>query len=653
VERKRRVRTWLNIRRKIMFANIGVATLVLTVGIIANWYNYHRATAKDELTPMYKRYMNYQRALGQSLSTTVEFVARDDELRKALASGNDDAARPIIARAHDILQKGYHPEILAVVDKHGDVTASRESVVKSEDASEMLVFAHLRQGIAVRDQILFHNDRAYHVAGAPVRNASGEIVGGVLVGVELSRWLADFQTQSDDDAERQLRLAVFDRDSRVAESDSDAMWAHHFEHAWTDTASEQIMGDHTMEVMKRTVDGYDKLTHGPIGKLVLVRIRKQMEELRSEVLRIIFIGGPLAWLFAAVISYILGRRLTRPINQFIDMTSDIASGHGDLTRRFATDSRDELGILAGHLNQLFENLQKLALDVQGASFQVGASSAEISAASKQMLDGAKDQAVKIEGSTAAVTELSASIQTVAANATEATKVASASGDAAQQAIERMAQIRKTVEDAADKIRQLGESVKRVGNIVEVIRQISEQTSLLALNASIEAAHAGEQGRGFAVVADEVSSLARRVGQSAKDIEDLIATIKDQTAEAVRSMEGGTVEVENGTSLVTGTLKNLQQIAHVINDTARQVQEQAVVSDEIARNMDAVQKIAQEVLASSEEAVIQGENLHNLAHQLEQSVRGFKVETPGGGPQLHSVDERPRLSAPKTGRAAHG
>src|SRR5215813_12591420 len=104
-----------------MFANIGVATLVLTVGIIANWYNYHRATAKDELAPYYKRYLTYQHALGDSLATTVDFVARDEELRKALASGNDDAARPIIARAHDILQKSYHPEILAVVDRHGDV----------------------------------------------------------------------------------------------------------------------------------------------------------------------------------------------------------------------------------------------------------------------------------------------------------------------------------------------------------------------------------------------------------------------------------------------------------------------------------------------------------------------------------------------------
>src|SRR5262249_59597444 len=118
--------------------------------------------------------------------------------------------------------------------------------------------------------------------------------------------------------------------------------------------------------------------------------------------------------------------------------------------------------------------------------------------------------------------------------------------------------------------------------------------------------------------------AKGGGQSAKDSEDLIATITDQSAETVRSLEGGATEVEGGSALVTGTLKSLQQIATVVSDTAKQVHDQALVSDEIARNMDAVQKIAQEVLGASEEAVIQGEQLHTLAHGLEQLVRGFKL-----------------------------
>jgi hypothetical protein len=71
-------------------------------------------------------------------------------------------------------------------------------------------------------------------------------------------------------------------------------------------------------------------------------------------------------------------------------------------------------------------------------------------------------------------------------------------------------------------------------------------------------------------------------------------------------------------------ESLQQIIAVTQDTARSVQEQAVVSDEIARNMDAVQKIAQEVLGSSEEAVVQGETLHALALKLEELVRGFRI-----------------------------
>jgi methyl-accepting chemotaxis protein len=210
----------------------------------------------------------------------------------------------------------------------------------------------------------------------------------------------------------------------------------------------------------------------------------------------------------------------------------------------------------------------------------------------------------------------------------------------------MEQIREAVDDAADKMRELGESSKRIGKIVEVIRQISEQTSLLALNAAIQAAQAGEHGRGFAVVADEVSSLARRSGESAKDIEALIQTITEQTGAAVASMEKGTHEVESGTELVSATLGDLGRLIGVVRDTARAVQEQAVVSDEIARNMDAVQMIANEVLTGSEESVVQAERLHELAFDLEQSVGGFNLD--GKGPaRTQPVDEPPaQRPAPK-------
>jgi methyl-accepting chemotaxis protein len=209
------------------------------------------------------------------------------------------------------------------------------------------------------------------------------------------------------------------------------------------------------------------------------------------------------------------------------------------------------------------------------------------------------------------------------------------------------------------MRELGESSKRIGNIVEVIRQISEQTSMLALNASIEAAHAGEQGRGFAVVADEVSSLARRVGQSAKDIEALIQTVKEQTQAVVASMEVGTREVANGSQLVTGTLTGLGRLISVVKDTAGAVHEQAVVSDDIARTMDSVRQIATEVLSGSEESVVQAERLHELAYELEESIGGFNLDGrklgeagPARGPaRTQTNGEPPRRALPGGKRPA--
>jgi methyl-accepting chemotaxis protein len=385
------------------------------------------------------------------------------------------------------------------------------------------------------------------------------------------------------------------------------------------------------------INGYVGPDATTIGRLYLARGRSNVSDPAKQ-LPWLEIGVAVG--LSILIALVLGFWITRPIKQFVRQSRDLLEGETDLTQRIVVNSADETAALADNINQVFMRLHSLAHDVQNAAFHVGASSAEISAASKQMLGGLKDQTLKIEGSTTAVTELSASIQQVASNAAQATEVAEQSNIAVGSAVDRMSQIRTSVEDAANKMRELGESSKRIGNIVEVIRQISEQTSMLALNASIEAAHAGEQGRGFAVVADEVSSLARRVGQSAKDIEALIQTVKEQTQAAIASMESGRRDVENGAQLVTTTLTGLGQLITVVKDTAVAVHEQAVVSDEIARNMDAVRTIAGEVLSGSEESVVQAQRLHELAFQLEESIGGFNLD----GNEVVPAARRDRVAA---------
>jgi hypothetical protein len=119
------------------------------------------------------------------------------------------------------------------------------------------------------------------------------------------------------------------------------------------------------------------------------------------------------------------------------------------------------------------------------------------------------------------------------------------------------------------------------------------------------------------------------------------------------MQVGTREVEGGSELVTNTLTDLQQLIAVVKDTAAAVQEQALVSDEIARNMDAVQKIAAEMVAGSEEAVLQGEQLHSLAFNLEQSVGGFNINgTDAARPPTPRPPEGPSPPRPAIAQHSH-
>lgn len=590
-----------------------------------------------------RRYLAYVDGVGRAQSSVAELVAQDPRLERALAP-TAAAPEPAAEVATDLYQRlsdkgGIEPDLFLVFDQSGLVWRSPSSVIDAGDLKDLEVISRVRGGTSVFHKILVHGGRAVLLSAVPI-TAPGRTqpIGGLLVGTYLDRSMKEYKESSDDTPRTQHRLALVSDGHVVASTFPRSAWPEldrQLQPGNWGTEGEGAARHNTVELKEgefdfhRTkVEGFGGLGAGTIGDLFLMRGHTDHDEVTSVVpWKELLVGA----ILSLVIASLLALWITRPIKRFVVQSQRMLEGGADLNQRIEIRSTDETADLAANINQVFNRLYQLASEVQHAAFQVGASSAEISAASKQMLGGLRDQTMKIESSTAAVTELSASIQQVAQNAVEASKVAEKSNVAVTQAVHRMQQIRGAVEDAADKMSELGESSKRIGNIVEVIRQISEQTSLLALNASIEAAHAGEQGRGFAVVADEVSSLARRVGQSAKDIEALIQTIKEQTGEAVRSMQVGTSEVENGTQLVTNTLQDLSQLINVVNDTASAVQEQAMVSDEIARNMDAVQKIASEIVAGSEESVLQGEQLHALAFNLEQSVGGFNIDgTTGGG-----------------------
>ncbi len=587
-----------------------------------------------------RRLDGYIARAGRDMTGTLELLASDAEVRTAMASASPTGVAEAAGHAREMYQalagkNGLKPDVFALFTPANKLAFSApEGALVEDDLPELAAVEKARGGSVFAHRIQMHDGVPYQMSALPIRAPIGDqIVGGILVGVKLQRYFDEFADQSDDNVETQIRPTLIDGSTILASA-----WPANKRDALAkalqpDKYVRVTVGEDSRDVVRLAegdfdfwsegnYEGYKAGDAGGVGKLVIMRSRSSLVDPGSKLPWLeILVGIGLSTIVAMGMAF----WITRPIKQFVKQSQDMLRGDTDLTQRIVVQSRDETADLADNINQVFERLLNLATGVQSAAFQVGASSAEISAASREMLGGLKDQTLKIESSTTAVTELSASIQQVAGNAAEATQVAEQSSTAVNSAVQRMDQIRASVEDAAQKMRELAESSKRIGNIVEVIRQISEQTSMLALNASIEAAHAGEQGRGFAVVADEVSSLARRVGQSAKDIEALIQTVKEQTQAAITSMEHGTREVGNGSALVTSTLTGLGQLITVVKDTATAVHEQAMVSDEIARNMDAVRHIATEVLSGSEESVVQAERLHELAFELEESIGGFNLD----------------------------
>jgi methyl-accepting chemotaxis protein len=620
---------------KFLIGCLALAALLIVGGTYVVKSETRLKSRGNYLQKQARRLQGYIDRAGRGMTGTIEILANDDEIQRGMAT-EQAAAVAHAKEAYESMQgkNGVEPDLFLVFTTNNKIVfTSPQNPIKEPDLTELAVAEKVRAGTVFAHRLTLINNVPYQISGAPIRDPkSDQVIGGMICGVHLQRYYDEFAEQSDDQIDLQMRPSLITGGRVLASAWPTQKWGDLSKAIQPEKWIHVALGDDVRDVIQMPdgdfdfyiddLAGYTNADAGSIGKLVITRSRLNLTDPADTLPWVEILAGiGLSVLIASAMAFLI----TRPIKKFVKQSQDLLAGDTNLTQRIDVSSNDETADLANNINQVFARLHSLASGVQSAAFHVGASSAEISAASREMLNGIKDQTMKIEGSTTAVTELSASIQHVATNAGKATEVAEGSSKEVTSAVQRMEQIRAAVEDAATKMRDLGESSKRIGNIVEVIRQISEQTSMLALNASIEAAHAGEQGRGFAVVADEVSSLARRVGQSAKDIEALIQTVKEQTQAAIASMDVGTREVGNGSALVTSTLNGLGELITVVRETAGSVKEQAIVSDEIARNMDAVRLIAGEMLSGAEESVVQAERLHTLAYDLEESVGGFNLE----------------------------
>ncbi|MBF0159029.1 MAG: cache domain-containing protein [Magnetococcales bacterium] len=294
----------------------------------------------------------------------------------------------------------------------------------------------------------------------------------------------------------------------------------------------------------------------------------------------------------------------RQLEQIISGDSQ-ATGHIAQTVEQGTDrlsaEMGQISAAVGQSSQSLEQISAAANRLSGSIHTVSAATEQASVNVRTMAAAAEQMSSNLSEVNNRIAEVSQSVNAVTAAVEQMT---SSLGDVRRRcalASETSSQIERKAESTYQVMESLVESARAIGNVIEMINNIAEQTNMLALNASIEAAGAGDAGRGFAVVANEVKDLARQTQEATFTIGHRIEEIQQKTREvsvAVDEIVQGIGDVNDANHNITLAV---DEQSGSINEIARSMGQVAKSSDAVALNAHELQQAAQEVSRAASEA----------------------------------------------------
>jgi methyl-accepting chemotaxis protein len=347
-------------------------------------------------------------------------------------------------------------------------------------------------------------------------------------------------------------------------------------------------------------------------------------------------GGVFVLILVSVSGVLIQRSITRPLSLFMQFVGRV--GQGDLTQQAKISSRDELGELALSLDQMVLGLKDVAGQTRLATENLNSAAAEILASTQQQAAGTGEQAAAIQQTTTTMEEVTQSgaqiserAKQVAASA-EATSAASHTGLMAVENTNRnMESIREQAEAVAENVVSLSEKTQAIGEIISTVNDLAEQSHLLALNASIEAAAAGEHGRSFSVIASEVKNLADQSREATVQVRSILSEIQKGinssvmlTEEAVKRVESGKQQAEVADRTIRAMTESIQQSVQAFQQIVAGSNQQQIGFTQVMQAVRDIGQASQQSASSTRQLEKAAVNLTALAQQLQKAVERYKI-----------------------------
>ena len=373
----------------------------------------------------------------------------------------------------------------------------------------------------------------------------------------------------------------------------------------------------------------------------------------------------LSIILSLALGFLLAASVSKPLNLMVKAAQSLAIG--DLTHKSSGKGCREVKEAAASIDQAVNGLRQLIIEIneqaatlfnacqelKQSSAESGSSAQQVAHAMEQLSKAVQRLIDQMTSASKAVDDLSELIGMVSKDTENITIVSKKMTESARSGEEVARKISGKIndvflvtKDVANVIAELSTASVKISDITSIIQNIAEQTTLLALNASIEAARAGIHGKGFSVVAKETGKLANQSKEATGMIEELINQMQTKTRYAVEAMEKEMLTVEEGKDLVQGAVvtfanisqtldSNLEKMDLLAQTTQKMVNNNKVVIDMLANVaafsnecMSSVEEVTATSIqqsASSQQVATLGEELSSIAAELKKSVAAFTLE----------------------------